>query len=82
MNPRITSLETWHCRRSEALFDSARTGRSPMSWDVVVLRLNTEEGVAGHATALAARSGAVTFPVHTVAAPSGTLTVAVVTPRI
>jgi L-alanine-DL-glutamate epimerase-like enolase superfamily enzyme len=60
MNPRVTSLETWHCRRSEALFDSARTGRSPMSWDVVVLRLNTEEGIAGHATALAARSGAVT----------------------
>jgi L-alanine-DL-glutamate epimerase-like enolase superfamily enzyme len=60
MNPRVTSLETWHCRRSEALFDSARTGRSPMSWDVVVLRLNTEEGITGHATALAARSGAVT----------------------
>src|SRR4051794_30896510 len=60
MNPRITTLETWHCRRHEALFDSARTGRSPMNWDVVVLRLNTEEGITGHATALAARSGTVT----------------------
>jgi L-alanine-DL-glutamate epimerase-like enolase superfamily enzyme len=60
MNPRVTSLETWHCRRHEALFDAARTGRSPMNWDVVVLRLGTEEGLHGHATALAARSGTVT----------------------
>jgi L-alanine-DL-glutamate epimerase-like enolase superfamily enzyme len=31
-----------------------------MTWDVVVLRLNTEEGITGYATALAARSGAIT----------------------
>jgi L-alanine-DL-glutamate epimerase-like enolase superfamily enzyme len=56
----ITSLETWRCKRSESLFDSARTGRSPMDWDVVVLRLNTDTGLTGHATALAARSSTVT----------------------
>jgi hypothetical protein len=40
--------------------------------------------VTGAATSVSAtaRSGAVTFPAHTVAAPSGSLTVAVVTPRI
>jgi L-alanine-DL-glutamate epimerase-like enolase superfamily enzyme len=59
-NPRVTSLETWRCQRSEALFDSARMGRSPMNWDVVVLRLNTDCGIIGHATALAARSSNVT----------------------
>ena len=31
-----------------------------MSWDVVVLRLGTSEGITGHATALAARSSLVT----------------------
>src|SRR5438874_6659571 len=59
-NPTITSLETWRCQRHEALFDSARTGRSPMNWDVVVLRLNTDAGITGHATAVAARSSIVT----------------------
>src|SRR5205085_12163672 len=59
-NPIVTSLETWRCQRQEALFDSARTGRSPMNWDVVVLRLGTDEGLRGHATALAARSSLVT----------------------
>src|SRR5262245_35032247 len=60
MNPTITSLETWRCQRHEALFDSARMGRSPMNWDVVALRLNTDSGITGHATALAARSSTVT----------------------
>ncbi len=59
-NPVVTSFETWRCKRREGLFDSARTGRSPMDWDVVVLRLGTNEGVTGHATALAARSSLVT----------------------
>jgi L-alanine-DL-glutamate epimerase-like enolase superfamily enzyme len=59
-NPVVTSLETWRCQRREALFDSARTGRSPMNWDVVVLRLTTDAGIHGHATALAARSSTVT----------------------
>lgn len=56
----VTTFETWQCARHESLFDSARTGRAPMNWDVVVLRLTTDEGLVGHATALAARSGAVT----------------------
>ena len=60
VNPTIASLETWRCQRHEALFDSARMGRSPMNWDVVVLRLNTDSGITGHATALAARSSIVT----------------------
>src|SRR5258708_3626906 len=59
-NPVVTSLETWRCQRRETLFDSARTGRSPMNWDVVVLRLTTDAGLQGHATALAARSSIVT----------------------
>src|SRR3989440_2710322 len=59
-NPIVASLETWRCQRHEALFDSARTGRSPMNWDVVVLRLTTDDGFTGHATALAARSSTVT----------------------
>ena len=57
---KVTRFETWHCARNEPLFDSARTGRSPMPWDVVVLRLSTDEGLSGVATALAARSGRVT----------------------
>ena len=57
---KITSFETWRCKRNESLFDSARTGRSPMNWDVVVLRLTTDTGLKGHATALAARSSVVT----------------------
>jgi L-alanine-DL-glutamate epimerase-like enolase superfamily enzyme len=59
-NPIITSFETWRCQRHEGLFDSARTGRSPMNWDVVVLKLTTDAGITGHATALAARSSIVT----------------------
>src|SRR5437762_12937279 len=59
-NPTITSLETWRCQRHEALFDAARMGRSPMNWDVLVLRLNTDAGITGHATAIGARSSIVT----------------------
>jgi L-alanine-DL-glutamate epimerase-like enolase superfamily enzyme len=57
---KVTSLETWHCKRNEALFDASRMGRSPMRWDVMVLRLNTDSDLKGHATAIAARSGTVT----------------------
>jgi L-alanine-DL-glutamate epimerase-like enolase superfamily enzyme len=59
-NPIITAFETWRCQRREKLFDSARTGRSPMNWDVVVLQLTTDNGLKGHSTALAARSSIVT----------------------
>jgi L-alanine-DL-glutamate epimerase-like enolase superfamily enzyme len=57
---KITRFETWRCQRRESLFDASRTGRSPMNWDVVVLRLGTDTGLSGHATALAARSSTVT----------------------
>src|SRR5712671_2552971 len=57
---KITAVETWRCERKESLFDSSHTGRSPMNWDVVVLRLHTDTGISGHATALAARSSIVT----------------------
>ena len=57
---KITAFETWRCQRNESLFDASRTGRSPMNWDVVVLRLTTDTGLIGHATALAARSSIVT----------------------
>jgi len=57
---KITRFETWRCQRQESLFDASRTGRSPMNWDVVVLRLTTDTGLSGHATALAARSSVVT----------------------
>jgi L-alanine-DL-glutamate epimerase-like enolase superfamily enzyme len=59
-NPTVTTLETWRCQRKEKLFDAARMGRSPMNWDVVVLRLTTDDGRQGHATAIAARSSIVT----------------------
>lgn len=57
---KVTQLETWWCKRDKSFFDEARQGSSRMPWDVVVLRINTDEGVQGHATALAARSGATT----------------------
>jgi L-alanine-DL-glutamate epimerase-like enolase superfamily enzyme len=59
-NPKVTAFETWRCQRKEKLFDAARMGRSPMNWDVVVLRLHTDTGIFGHATAIAARSSIVT----------------------
>jgi L-alanine-DL-glutamate epimerase-like enolase superfamily enzyme len=69
-NPVVTSVETWRCQRREALFDSARTGRSPMNWDVVVVRLSTGTDLRGHATALAARSSVVTQAyLHEIIAP-------------
>lgn len=66
----IKRFETWQCKRHEALFDQARTGRSPLNWDVVVLRLITDQGLVGHATSLAARSGSVTQNyLHEIIAP-------------
>lgn len=59
-NPIVTAFETWRCRRAEKLFDAARMGRSPMNWDVVVVRLHTDAGIFGRATAIAARSSTVT----------------------
>jgi L-alanine-DL-glutamate epimerase-like enolase superfamily enzyme len=56
---KITALETWHCKRDLTLFPVSRAGAN-MPWDVVVLRLHTDAGVMGHASALAARSGRIT----------------------
>ena len=44
---KVTRIESWQCRRSEHFFDKARTGRSPMDWDLVVLRLTTDTGLKG-----------------------------------
>jgi L-alanine-DL-glutamate epimerase-like enolase superfamily enzyme len=56
---RITALETWLCKRDLALFPASRAG-AHMPWDVVVLRVKTDAGIDGHASALAARSGRIT----------------------
>ncbi|MCA0757633.1 hypothetical protein KP806_21455 [Paenibacillus sp. N4] len=57
---RIVKFETWWVQRNECLFDGKRQGKSQMPWDVVVVKLTTDNGIEGIATALAARSGAVT----------------------
>ena len=56
---KITAIETWACKRDLSLFPENRAGAN-MPWDVVVLRVDTDEGVSGFASALAARSAQVT----------------------
>ena len=56
----IQKIETWWVRRNKCLFDDKRKGKSAMDWDVLVLKLTTDNGIEGIATALAARSGNVT----------------------
>jgi L-alanine-DL-glutamate epimerase-like enolase superfamily enzyme len=56
---KVTKLETWHCRRELSLFPESRAGKN-MPWDVVVLKLTTDAGIDGYASALAARSGKIT----------------------
>ena len=56
----IAKFETWWIDRGKCLFDEKRKGKSSMDWDVVVLKLTTDNGIEGIATALAARSGRVT----------------------
>lgn len=56
----IQKIETWWVRRNKCLFDDKRKGKSAMDWDVMVLKLTTDTGIEGIATALAARSGNVT----------------------
>lgn len=66
---KITKLDTWHCKRDLSLFPENRAGNN-MSWDVVVLRLSTDAGIDGHASALAARSGKITETyLHDIIAP-------------
>src|ERR1043166_9129236 len=57
---KIVKFEVWQCARNDPLFDQARTGRTPMPWDVVVLKLTTDTGLEGIATACAARSAKIT----------------------
>lgn len=57
---KIIQFETWWVKRDQCLFDEKRQGKSNMPWDVVVLKITTDQGIEGLATALAARSGAVT----------------------
>lgn len=57
---KIVKFETWWVRRDECLFDAKRQGKSEMPWDVVVIKLTTDNGIEGLATALASRSGTVT----------------------
>ncbi len=57
---RIERFETWWVERNHCLFDKKRQGNAAMPWDVVVLKLTTDTGLEGIATALAARSGSIT----------------------
>ncbi len=57
---KIIRFETWWVQRDTCLFDEKRQGKSRMPWDVVVLKITTDSGIEGLATALAARSGTVT----------------------
>lgn len=57
---KIVRLETWWVERNKCLFDEKRQGNSKMDWDVVVVKLTTDTGIEGVATALAARSGRIT----------------------
>jgi len=57
---KIIKFETWWVNRDKSFFDEKRQGKSQMPWDVVVIKLTTDSGIEGTATALAARSGAVT----------------------
>lgn len=57
---KIVKFETWWVKRNKCLFDEKRKGGSRMDWDVVVLKLTTDTGLEGIATAMASRSGQVT----------------------
>ena len=54
---KIVKFETWWVKRDRCLFDEKRQGKSRMPWDVVVIKITTDSGIEGVATALAARSG-------------------------
>ncbi|PTR01533.1 L-alanine-DL-glutamate epimerase-like enolase superfamily enzyme [Mucilaginibacter yixingensis] len=56
----IKKVETWLVKRNLPLFDNARQGRSPMPWDIVIVRLTTDTGLVSEVSAMAPRSGNVT----------------------
>lgn len=57
---KIVKFETWWVQRDNCLFDEKRQGKSKMPWDVVVIKITTDNQIEGQAVAMAARSGAVT----------------------
>lgn len=57
---KVTAFETWIAKRGKCLFDKERQGQAAMDWDVVVLKLHTDEGIESAMCAMAARSAAVT----------------------
>ena len=56
----ITAVETWIVKRGKCLFDKKRQGDAAMDWDVVVVKLHTDEGISSSVCAMAARSAEVT----------------------
>lgn len=56
----IEKCETWWVKRGQSFFDEKHQGKAKMDWDVLVLRLTTDNGIEGIATAFAARSPAAT----------------------
>jgi len=56
----IKKVETWQVKRNLPLFDNAREGRSPMPWDIVIMRVTTDTGLVSEVSAVAPRSGKVT----------------------
>ena len=56
----IKKIETWQVKRNIPLFDNTRTGRSPMPWDIMVVRLTTDTGLISEVPVVAPRSGMVT----------------------
>lgn len=56
----IKKIETWQVRRNIPLFGNARTGRSPMPWDIMVVRITTDTGLVSAVPVVAPRSGMVT----------------------
>lgn len=57
---KIDQIEIWKCHRNQNLFDDSRTAGSVMPWDVVPIRITTDTGVEGVASALATRSANIT----------------------
>ena len=50
-NMKIKKFETWWVKRDKCLFDEKRRGSGAMDWDVVVIKLTTDAGIEGLATA-------------------------------
>lgn len=57
---KIVKASTWWVKRDKCLFDEKRQGGGKMDWDVLAIKLVTDDGYEGVATAMAARSGGVT----------------------